>query len=133
MAFQKGNPGRPRGSFNKHSTQALEIAMRLQIDPFEVLCLFAKGDWKALGYENEVYVKETASGAFTLGYTITPDMRLHAAKEACKYVYAQKKEVELSPQEMKIIELFRERLILNEESGMGSGPQLLGQSEKTKP
>lgn len=126
MAFKKGEGGRPRGIFNKKSSEALEIAHRIGIDPFETLCLMAKGDWEALGYKNEVYVKETEKGAYTLGYTITPEMRLNAAREACKYLYAQKKENDFTPQEIKIIELYRERLALSEQPGVGDSQKLLG-------
>lgn len=94
MPFVKGNPGKKKGTKNIKTRAVEETAARLGIDLFETLCLFAKGDWKALGYTNETYVKETAKGEFTLGYTITPEMRLNAAKDAVRYVYAPKRSTE---------------------------------------
>lgn len=105
MAFQPGNPGRPKGARNKRNLQ-LEIMAEKFPDPFHLLMLFASGDWKALGYDNECYIMEKADGATTLGYTITPEMRLVATKEACQYLYAKKKEdyEEDEPIEVKSIE-----------------------------
>ncbi len=93
MAFPPGNKlgGRPKGSRNKRNLQ-LEIMAEKFTDPFELLMMFAAGDWKGLGYDSEVYVMENANGATKIGYTISPEMRLVAAKEACQYLYAKKKE-----------------------------------------
>lgn len=95
MPFEKGNPGKPKGSKNKKSLLVEETAARLKCNPFEILCLFANGDWKRLGYDNECYHKETDSGEVKMGYTISPDMRLQAAKEASKYLYAQRRALEV--------------------------------------
>lgn len=105
MAFQPGNPGRPKGARNKRNLQ-LEIMAEKFPDPFHLLMLFATGDWKALGYDSDVYVIENAQGATKIGYTISPEMRLVAAKEACQYLYAKKKEnyEEDEPIEVKSIE-----------------------------
>lgn len=67
---------------------------RLEIDPFEVLCLFAKGDWESLGYSGETKISFTAAGIEFDEYLIPPELRFSAAKEAAKYVYSQKKAVE---------------------------------------
>ena len=56
-------------------------AARLQVDPFEVLCLFAKGDWQTLGLDPDA---------------ITARHQLTAAVNACKYLYSQKRSVEIS-------------------------------------
>jgi hypothetical protein len=60
------------------------------------LLRFTAGDWKGLGYENECYFVEKPDGATKMGYTITPEMRLKAASEACQYLIPKKKAVELS-------------------------------------
>lgn len=88
--------GRPKGSKNVRSFNAEILAERLGLDPLEVLFKFAKGDWKGLGYDSDVYHMETESGAVKEGFIITPNMRLQAAKEAVKFLYAAKQSVELS-------------------------------------
>lgn len=95
MRFQKGHKklgGRQKGAPNKATLIAQDISNTLGIDPLKILFLFAAGDWKALGYDNECYFSETAEKAIKMGYTITPEMRLSAAKEASQYVYPKKKE-----------------------------------------
>lgn len=81
MPFVKGNPGKPKGARNLINRDVESIAARLNVKPFEVLCHFAAGDCGALG--------------LTPGQ-ITPGMRLHAAREASKYLYSQKRAVEVS-------------------------------------
>lgn len=96
MPFEKGHklgPGRPKGARNKRTIE-LEILAEKFPNPFELLMLFATGDWKALGYDSEVYVMENAQGATKIGYTISPEMRLAATKEACQYLYPKRKEYE---------------------------------------
>lgn len=95
----KGLPktgGRQKGSLNKRTLQVEELAARFKLDPFEILLMIACADWKALGYENECYFKEGPAGEIKMGYVISPEMRLHAAKEAAKYLYSQKQSVALS-------------------------------------
>lgn len=91
-----GRGGRPKGAINKKTAQLEDVAKRLKCDPFEILCHFANGDYKALGYEAECFFSEKPDGAVKMGYVISPDLRVHAAKEAIKYLHAQKKAVELS-------------------------------------
>lgn len=96
--------GRPKGSKNKHSFNAEELAQKFDKDPLEILLLFAHGKWKELGYDNECYFAEKADGAVKMGYTITPEMRIQAAKDACKYLHSAKQAVALSGAEgIKII------------------------------
>jgi hypothetical protein len=76
------NPkGRPPGikDIRHERDDAKKIAERLGCDPFEVLCFFMKGDADSLGYKEAV---------------IPPEMRLQAAKEACKYIYPTLKAIE---------------------------------------
>jgi hypothetical protein len=75
-------PGRKKGSKNRKTVALESIASRLNVNPFEVLCLFAKGDWKKLGYLNPD--------------AVTPHDRLSAAAEACGYLYSKKKSIEIS-------------------------------------
>ncbi len=97
MGFEKGHklsPGRALGSKNRRTQMIEEIVEKIGIDPFEILMLMAKGDWQGLGYDSEVYVMENAQGSTKIGYTISPEMRLQAAKEASAYLYAKKKETD---------------------------------------
>ena len=95
MPFQKGNKiatGRPKGVKNHRTALVEMMAAKYEVDPFQILLMFAHGDWKGLGYDSETYVMENATGATKIGYTISPEMRLHAAKEATAYLHAKKKE-----------------------------------------
>lgn len=88
--------GRKKGVRNKDRLGLEERARRLGIDVFETLAHFAAGHWKELGYENECYVMENAQGATKIGYTISPEMRMKASTELMKYIYPQKKAIEMS-------------------------------------
>lgn len=101
--------GRQKGTLNQRTQRIMEITEKFSMDPFEILMNFATGDWKALGYDAESYVMENASGGTKIGYTISPDMRLEASKEACKYLYSKrrdeqqpdKEEIDVSTPEQK--------------------------------
>lgn len=96
MPFKKGAPGRLKGVRNKDNQLVEVTAKRLGVNIFEILCLFAMGDWKALGYESEVYFAEKADGATKMGYVISPEMRLKAAESAAKYLYSQQKALDVT-------------------------------------
>jgi hypothetical protein len=108
MAFEPGHKlatGRPPGSPNKRTKEIEEIVETLGCNPFEVLMRFAMGDWKGLGYESGTKVKAvTEDGEAILEDTISPELRASSAKDACKYLYSQKKAVEHSG-EVKGIEI----------------------------
>lgn len=71
--------GRQKGTPNKDTSQLAQLAQQLDVDPFEILLLFASGDFMSLGI-NEV----------------TPDQRLKAATEACTYLHPKRKALEHS-------------------------------------
>lgn len=96
MGFQKGNPGKQKGTTWKKTLLLEEKAQKLKCDPFEILLRFANGDWKGLGYDAECYFIEKPDGQVKAGYTISPEMRLTAAKEAVKYLHAQKRAVDVT-------------------------------------
>lgn len=97
MPLGKKYGGRKKGTPNKPIKDLHEKARELKVDIFEILCLFAKGDFEALGYDSSVYIKESKDGgSTTLGYVISPETRLHATKEAAKYLYPQLKAIEHS-------------------------------------
>ena len=111
---KSGNPGgRPKGAKNKRTQKAMEISKTLDCDPFEVLINFAKGDWKALGYKSERFVTKKTIEKTVEGkdekvsveievegeLVISPDMRLHAARDASPYLYPKLRTVEFVPYE----------------------------------
>lgn len=98
MPFKKGNAGKPKGSKNKSTKLVEEMASEFKLHPFQILMMIACDQWEELGYESSVYVKESKDGAqtTTIGYVLTPEMRLKAATEATKYLLSQKKAVEIS-------------------------------------
>ena len=84
MPFKKGQPrpansGRKRGSLNRATVSANEIANSLGCNPLEILCMFAVGDWQGLGYESDV---------------IAPELRLKAAQQACEYIFPKRKAID---------------------------------------
>lgn len=87
--------GRPKGVKNKDKECLREKARKLGVDPLEVLLLFAKNDWAALGYKSEFEEKFGAGGVPCMMRVITPDVRMNAAKEACQYLYPKKKAIEV--------------------------------------
>ncbi len=58
--------------------------------------MFAKGDWKGLGYESETRTAFTSAGIEFEEPIIKPTDRLSAAKEAAKYLHSQKKAVDIT-------------------------------------
>jgi len=91
--------GRPKGSANRQTIDLEDKAKSLGVDPFEILLLFAKRDWSALGYEEEFEERLTKDGGVFYVPHISADLQMNAAKEASKYLYSQKRAVELSNSE----------------------------------
>lgn len=93
---QSGNPaGRKPGSLNKSTLAIKETAKRLGVDPFEVVLLFAKGDWKALGYDSEKQVVGySESGEAIEEYIIQPQLRAKCAIDAVQYLAPKLKSIE---------------------------------------
>lgn len=85
--------GRTKGTPNKTTQDLHEIAERLECNPFEVLLHYAKGDFKALGYE-EHQSMVTKSGEVVMVLTITPELRQKSAKDACEYLFPKRKAIE---------------------------------------
>lgn len=112
----KGHPktgGRTKGTPNKNTQELIELADKLSVNPFEILLMIADGDWKGLGYPTKSRTQWTPSGIEYEEDTITVEMRLSAAKEACQYLYPKRKAVELSAgdgyEPVKVFELKYER------------------------
>lgn len=94
----KGHPkygGRKKGTPNKSVLPLAQKAEELGVDPFVILLLFAKSDWKALGYESKTETRGSRSGATYEVERITADQRLRAAAEACQYLHSKRKAIQL--------------------------------------
>lgn len=102
MSARKGSPkaagsGRKKGTVNKNSAPLRAKAEELGIDPFEVLLYFVAGDWEKLGYDSRMEVVGYSQyGDEIEDYTITPELRQKAAKDACEYLYPKLKATEHS-------------------------------------
>tara|TARA_Y100001963_G_scaffold17759_1_gene21945 strand:- start:36226 stop:36594 length:369 start_codon:yes stop_codon:yes gene_type:complete len=104
MARPKGQgktptSGRKKGTPNKRTKHAIELAERLGVDPLEVLLHITSNNWKALGYESGETEKVLKDGGTIMVERIELKDRLGAAKEACKYVYPTRKAVDFSASE----------------------------------
>jgi hypothetical protein len=88
---------RQKGSTNRKTDELQAIADRLKVHPFEILCLIAGNDWKTLGLKPIKDWLPTPDGMPEKFDELSPieiGDRLHAAKEACRYLYPQRKAVE---------------------------------------
>lgn len=100
----KGQPkeplsGRKKGSLNKSTREVEEIAKRLGIIPFEVLCRFTANDWEGLGYDSPlIQIGTTDKGEPIVKERISAEARINAAKECCKYLHTQLRAVDHSGQ-----------------------------------
>lgn len=100
----KGKPktgGMKKGFKFPETLNAEAIARELNCDPFEVLIRFTAGDWEGLGYDSPEVTKVLKDGGTIMVERITPEMRLTAAKEAVRYLYPQRKAIEMSTDEQK--------------------------------
>lgn len=106
--FQKGEGGRPKGCKNKRTRMVEEIADQFELDPFQVLMMIACNDWKGLGYASSTKTVFSMAGIESEEPVIGLSDRLGAAKEATKYIYSQKRSVELSTDPDKGIKIILE-------------------------
>lgn len=96
MSGNKTRPcGRQKGTPNKRTTELAQKAEELNIDPFEVILLYAKRDWKALGFTSPTVTKASKNGTYEVD-TISAEMQLSAASEAAQYLYPKRKATEIS-------------------------------------
>lgn len=92
MAKGEKTGGRKKGTPNKRSFDAIELAQEYDCDPLEFLLKVMTNDWKGLGFKSEFkpkskYLKE-------LKPNITFDQRIRAAEEALQYLYPKRKPVD---------------------------------------
>lgn len=94
----RNNPksGRRKGTPNKNKTpKVAEIAERLGINPFEILLLFAAGDWQRLGYASPTRTQYSKSGEPYEVDVIEPGQRIAAAASACPYLFPKLQAIQL--------------------------------------
>jgi len=96
--------GRTKGTPNKTKLPLEEKARELGCDPFEILCRFALGDWKGLGYEKEFTFSPTQKGEVVEKPIIPPELRQKAAAEAAQYLYPKRKAIEHSGEITNVVE-----------------------------
>jgi len=99
MAMPKGrknpNAGRIKGTPNRRTWELQDRAKALGVDPFEILLLFAKGDWQALGYEKEERLVSISDHGQIYEHVIPPALRQKSARDAAEYLYPKRKAVEV--------------------------------------
>lgn len=95
---------RPKGTPNRAVLPLQEKAKELGCDPFEILCLFALGDWKGLGYEKGITYQSTNKGDLIERHIIPPELRKAAAAEAAQYIYPKRKAIEHSGEVTNVVE-----------------------------
>ena len=86
---------RTKGALGKNVWPLRDKALELGVDPFEVLLLFAKGDWEKLGYRSATKQMMVGDSVVTVD-TIETSLRLKAAAESCKYLYPQLRSTDLT-------------------------------------
>lgn len=87
--------GRKKGTPNRKTIEAQAIADRLKVDPFELLLLYAKRDWKRLGYKSEVTIKYIGDNIVEEP-VISPELAASSASKACEYLLPKRKSVEVT-------------------------------------
>lgn len=89
--------GRPHATRISNTRIPLyEIADKLGCNPFEILCRFALGDAKGLGYSDSKHLTSTAKGDLIEKDIISPELRIRAAAEAAAYLHPKLKAIEHS-------------------------------------
>lgn len=88
--------GRPKGSPNKSTVIISDLAAKLGVNPIEIMLLVAKGDWQSLGYEKESLSRWTNAGIEYEEPVISLESRLAAAKAVSKFLYAERKAVDVN-------------------------------------
>ena len=107
--------GRTKGTPNKKTSSVLEKCEQLGVDPIDVLLNFAKGDWKALGYDSPTHVTGyLPNGDPIVKERIPPELRQKSAKDASEYIHPKRKAIEMSGElattPISIEQIVKERL-----------------------
>jgi hypothetical protein len=97
----KKTGGRKKGQRNKETVEAEALAKKLGVDPFEILLLFAKGDWEALGYESKMQVVSVNESGSVEDYTIPVAVRAKCAEKATEFLRPKLKSLDVSADGLK--------------------------------
>ena len=85
---------RPHGAKNRRNMKVEEIADKYILDPtqdpFQILLMVAANDFSGLGYPSNIIIKSDGDGGTYEELLIKLSDRVSAAKEAARYLYAQK-------------------------------------------
>lgn len=95
--------GRKKGTPNKDKQTLRDKARQLGVDPFEILLLFASGDWERLGYEEKTRTQFSKDGASYEVDQISPELRKSSAADACSYIHPKLKAIEHSEKDPGVI------------------------------
>lgn len=101
----KKEGGRAKGTPNKKTKELMELIG--DFSPVPGLIAICERDYKALGIEEFIFV-EKAEGEVKAQPTITVDLQMQAMKELMKYMYPQKRAVELSNPEGQVFKVIIE-------------------------
>ncbi len=93
--------GRPKGRKNNSTLEADELARKLGVDPFEILLLMAKGDYKALGYQSEMQTISVNESGSVEDFTIPVAVRAKCAAQATEFLRPKLKAVDISGDGLK--------------------------------
>lgn len=106
--------GRKKGTLNKNTQAVADRCAALGLDPVEVAALFARGDWKKLGY------KKGNLGPFG-SPTIPPALRARCALDLVEFIHPKLKSVEFKGDADKPINLIYDTKWRALPPGGGSG------------
>lgn len=99
MPFTPGHKlatGRPKGAKGKKSDDIREKCESLGIDVIDTLAYFSSGNWKALGYKSETFLKPAGASGVIEEMYIPPSLRLKAVIELSQYLHPKLKAIEHS-------------------------------------
>lgn len=82
--------GRTKGTPNKRTQNAKELAEQLGVDPLEILLRAAAGDYKFFGFQE----KSLKIGKAVVRDFITFEDRVNAAADAAPYIYGKRRYVD---------------------------------------
>lgn len=88
-------PGRPTGAGHRRNNDLIKMAREMGVDPFRFLLEVVRGNWQAMGYDGPMRTVPTKDGDLQVE-SIPLDLRVKAAREACQYLYARRKAIEIS-------------------------------------
>lgn len=86
---------RPKGSKNKHSFNAEEIANQYEMQPLDFMLAVVNNDWKKLGYDSPTKISYSPAGIEFEEDRILLAHRVKCAESANKYLYSAKQTVEI--------------------------------------